>query len=374
MSLARAIRESVLPVVVLVLGLLAGSCAKPGGGFKMPPTPVEVATVEPQSIVDRFHAVGTIDARENVKIVAEISAVARQIPFAEGQTVGVGTLIARLEDSDLRAESARAGALRDQARTNQARVKTLFDQKAASEQELDDTQSALKVADANFEVARTRLAKTRIVSPLSGVVGRRLVSPGSYLTVGQQITEVAAIDEMKITFSSPERYLSQLRRGASVQIVTTAYPSDVFSGTISVVDPLIDPVTRTVQVVARIPNRGRKLRPGMSADVTATLGERPQALIVPDEAVFGEGDQNFVYVVKPDSTVTRQVVTLGTRDSSRAEILSGVHAGDRVVRAGYQKLFEGAHVMPVAAGAPGGPAPGGETGGAAAGAGAKGKR
>ncbi|TMQ70841.1 MAG: efflux RND transporter periplasmic adaptor subunit [Candidatus Eisenbacteria bacterium] len=355
MSLARPF-SLVRLTPSLLLTLLASSCAQGRGGFQMPPTPVEVADVQAQSITDRFHAVGTIEARENVKVVTEINAVVRQLPFAEGQNVAAGALIARLEDSDLKAEAARAEALRDQAKTHHQRVQQLFDQHAASEQELDDAGSALKVAAANFELARTRLAKTRIASPYTGVVGRRMVSPGAYLTVGQPITEVAAIDEMRITFSSPERYLSQLRRGAEVEITTTAYPGEIFRGTISVVDPLVDPVSRTVQIVARIPNRGHRLRPGMSADVTATLGERASALIVPDEAVFGEGDQNFVYVVKPDSTVTRQPVTLGARDSTRAEIVSGVKAGDRVVRAGYQKLFEGAHVRPVPSGGPGGAA------------------
>jgi len=374
MSLASAIRRSILPAVALTLGLLSSSCAKGGAGFKMPPTPVEISTVEAQSITDQFHAVGTLEARENVKVVAEISGVVRQLPFAEGQTVAAGSVIARLEDSELKAEASRAEALRDQAKTNHQRVNQLFDQRAASQQELDDTQSALKVAEANLAVARTRLAKTRIVSPFSGAVGRRMVSPGAYLTVGQLITEVAAIDEMKITFSTPERYLAQLRRGAAVNITTTAYRGDVFSGTINVIDPLIDPVTHTVQLEARIPNRSHKLRPGMSADVTASLGERPQALVVPDEAVFGEGDQNFVYVVKPDSTVTRQAVVLGTRDSARAEIVSGVKEGDRVVRAGYQKLFEGARVMPMPAGGPGGPGADGGPGDAATAGGTKGKR
>jgi membrane fusion protein (multidrug efflux system) len=115
----------------------------------------------------------------------------------------------------------------------------------------------------------------------------------------------------------------------------------------------------------------------MSADVTASLGERAHALTVPDEAVFGEGDQNFVYLIKPDSTVTRTAVVLGTRDSSRAEIVSGVAEGDRVVRAGYQKLFEGAHVMPMPAGglqSPGGPAAQGAGTAPAGKAGAKGKK
>ena len=365
MMLVRAPRGFALNALPM-LGLLLVSCAPQRGGFQMPPVPVEVADVLVQSVTDRFHAVGTIEARENVKVVNEINAVVRELPFAEGQAVAAGALIARLEDSDLKAEATRAEALRDQARTNHQRVKQLFDQGAASQQELDDTGSALKVAEANLELARTRLAKTRIHSPLSGVVGRRMVSPGSYLNVGQLITEVAAVDVMKISFSSPERYMAQLRRGAPVQITTTAYPGDVFTGTISVVDPLLDPATRTVQVEARIPNRGRKLHPGMSADVTATLGERPHALIVPDEAIFAEGDQNFVYVVKPDSTVMRQAVVLGTRDSMRAEVSQGLKEGDRVVRAGYQKLYEGAHVIPMPSGGPGGPAAAGAAPGASA--------
>jgi membrane fusion protein, multidrug efflux system len=334
----------------LAIALLAGCAGGQGGGFKMPPVPVEVSDVQTTPVTDRFHAVGTIEANETVKMVTEIAAVVRDLPFAEGQNVAEGAVIAHLEDSDLKAEASRAEALRDQAKTNHQRIHTLFEQRAASQQELDDAASALKVAEANDVLARTRAAKAVIHSPLSGVVGRRLVSPGQYLAVGQPITDVASIDVMKIAFASPEKYVAQLRRGAPVEIMTTAYPGRTFAGTISVVDPLIDPVTRTVQIVARIPNRGRLLRPGMSADVNASLGQRANALVVPDEAVFAEGDQSFVYVVKPDSTVMRQAVSIGMRDSTQAEITQGLKPGDRVVRAGYQKLYDTAKVMPLPSG------------------------
>jgi membrane fusion protein (multidrug efflux system) len=374
---ARAAALATLAVAAIAVALVHSGCAgRAGGGFQMPPMPVEVADVKSEPVSDRFRAVGTVDADETVKIVNEISAVVRELPFAEGQPVAKGELIARLDDSELGAESARADALRDQARTNHQRVRQLFDQQAASQQELDDTSSALKVAEANAVVARTRFDKAHIRSPLTGVAGRRLVSPGAYLAVGTEITEVASVGILKVGFSAPERYLPQLRRRAIVTITTTAYPGEVFNGDISVVDPILDEVSHTVQMVARVHNRGGKLRPGMSADVTAMLGERPHALTVPDEAVFGEGDQSFVYIVKPDSTVTRQAVVLGTRDSVRAEITQGLKAGERVVRAGYQKLFEGARVMPIpsaAAGAPGaGAAGGGAPGSGAAAAGGAG--
>jgi len=350
MRLAVVTPRSTTAFALLLLAAavpLAG-CGGPGqGGFQMPPVAVEIADVRSERITDRFRAVGTIDAEETVRIVNEIAGVVRELPFAEGQPVAEGDLIARLDDSELSAESARADALRDQARTNHERVRQLLEQRAASQQEMDDAASALKVADANAVVARTRFEKARIRSPLTGVAGRRLVSPGAYLPIGTEITEVASVGMVKLGFSAPERYLSQLRRRAAVSIVTSAYPGEVFTGHITVVDPILDATSHTVQMVARIRNRGGKLRPGMSADVTATLGERPRALTVPDEAVFSEGDQSFVYVMKPDSTVTRQAIVLASRDSTRAEVSQGLRAGDRVVRAGYQKLFEGARVMPV---------------------------
>lgn len=359
MTSAAATSRSIAAVILLVLGasLPITGCGGGGrGGFQMPPTPVEIADVKSEPITDHFRAVGTIDAEETVRIVNEIAGVVRELPFAEGQPLAEGALIARLDESELAAESERADALRDQANTNHERVRLLLEQRAASQQEMDDAASARKVAEANAVVARTRLEKARIRSPLTGVAGRRLVSPGAYLPVGTQITEVASVGRVKIGFSAPERYLSQLRRRAGVSVTTSAYPGEVFTGDIGVVDPILDATSHTVQMVAHIRNRGGKLRPGMSADVTAELGERAKALTVPDEAVFSEGNQSFVYVVKPDSTVTRQAIVLGSRDSTRAEVSQGLKPGDRVVRAGYQKLYEGAKVMPVpdaaAAGAP----------------------
>lgn len=107
--------------------------------------------------------------------------------------------------------------------------------------------------------------------------------------------------------------------------------------------------------MAQVPNTDRKFRSGMSADVSTLLSSRPQAITVPSEAVFADGDQSFVFAVKPDSTVTRLAVRLGTRTAEVVEVLDGLTPGMMVVRAGHQKLFEGAKVMPVRGG--GGPGP-----------------
>jgi membrane fusion protein (multidrug efflux system) len=121
------------------------------------------------------------------------------------------------------------------------------------------------------------------------------------------------------------------------------------------VEAVLEAGTRSARIVAQVANPGRKFRPGMSANVSAVLSERPNAMTIPSEAVFGSGDQSFVFVVKSDSTVSRVPLKLGARLSTFVEVLGGLTPGMTVVRAGHQKLFEGARVMPVSSQGEGAP-------------------
>lgn len=344
-------------LLVLLLCLPLASCvgsargkargAGPGGGMQMPPTPVEVADVQAHAVRDQFHALGNLEAADIVEVSSQVGGIVAALPFEEGRAVRQGELLAKLDDREVAAEVGRDGAQRDQARANLARADKLATDKLISEQQLEDARTALRVAEANLAASQARLDQMHVRAPWPGLVGRRRVSPGAYLHAGDPVTDLARVDEMKVSFPAPERYLAHLQIGTPVALAVPAFPGRTFAGRISVVDPVIDPDTRSVQLVARIPNSGRVLRPGMSADVAVTLAERPSALVVPDEAVFAEGNQSFVYVVKPDSTVTRAAVTLGTRSAAEVEVVHGLVSGQRVVRAGQQKLYEGAHVVPV---------------------------
>ncbi|HEX7077488.1 MAG TPA: efflux RND transporter periplasmic adaptor subunit [Candidatus Eisenbacteria bacterium] len=343
-----AARRGLAAWSVLVVAAVAGCQAGgPRGGFTPPPMPVEIATAATQRVADRFDAVGGIEAGEAIDVVSEIDAVVESMPFVEGRPIAKGGMIAQLDDRQLQAEYQRAAAVRDQARASFERVKSVVDQGAGAPQDLDDARSALKVAEANVSLAQTRLDKARITAPFAGIAGAKRVSPGAYLRSGTVITDLAAIDEIKVTFSTPERYLGELHRGAPVTVSTTAYPGYELTGRIDVIDPVLDPATRSSQVIARVRNPGGKFRPGMSANVSVVLSQRPDAVTVPNEAVFSEGGLNFVYLVKPDSTVARSPLTLGTRLADVVEVVKGIDAGQRVVAAGHQKLFDGAKVIPI---------------------------
>ncbi|HEY3172194.1 MAG TPA: efflux RND transporter periplasmic adaptor subunit [Thermoanaerobaculia bacterium] len=345
-------RESLSAAVLLSLALVStvtAGCSKKkeAKGFAPPPVPVEVAEATRGNVRESLHALGTIEAAERVKVTAEIDAIARELPFDEGRLVRKGQVLAVLNDAELRADAGRVAAIRDQARLTSQRFEQLSREKIASSQDRDNARAALRVAEANVRLAQARLKKTRILAPFSGVVGSRLVSPGVYLKAGDAITELARIDTVKVAFAVPERYLADLRRGANVTVTTVVFPGKEFTGSVNVVDPILDPGTRSARLTAVIPNPSGDLRPGMSADVNAVLAERAQAVTVPDEAVFAEGDRNYVFVVQPDSTVARRAIKLGARQTGRVEVQEGLRGGDKVVRAGHQKLFDGAKVSAV---------------------------
>jgi membrane fusion protein (multidrug efflux system) len=280
-------------------------------------------------------------------VVSEIDAAVVSLPFQEGSYIKSGELIAQLDDSQLSAEVLRAEALYDQSKANYNRIKAIVEQKAGTQQALDNAAADLKVAEANLNFAKARLNKAHIVAPFSGTIGARKVSIGTFLRTGDAITELANLNEVRVSFSAPERFLSQLKRGAEVTVSSPVYPGYEVKGKIIAIDPVIDAGTRTAQITARVQNPEQKFRSGMSANISVVLNERPSALTIPTEAVFANGDQTLVYIVNRDSTVAPAPVTLGLQLSDVVEVVSGLEEGTQIVTAGHQKLFPGAKVIPV---------------------------
>jgi len=340
----------ILYIIFIPLVLLFISCSKQqasDGNFSMPPMPVEVAQVKEQKVADQFKAVGTIEAIEAITVVSEINAAVISLPFDEGGHVKQGELIAQLDDSQLSAEVMRTEALYTQSQANYNRIKVIVEQQAGTQQALENAAADLKVSEANLNFAKAHLNKTRIVAPFDGTIGSRKVSVGSFLRTGEAITELANLNEIRINFSAPESFLSQLKRGAEVIVSSPVYPGHEVKGKIIVIEPIINSDTRTARIVAQVQNPGQKFRPGMSANASVILSERPKALTIPTEAVFANGNQSFVYIVNPDSTVAPTPVTLGLQLSDVVEVVKGLDKGMQIVTAGHQKLFPGAKVMPV---------------------------
>ena len=304
---------------------------------------VEAAKVVATPLSEQVTAIGTLLSDEAVTVSSEIPGRLKEIHFHEGQPVEKGAPLFTLDDSVYRAHLADAEAKLKLAEQTHQRASQLFKNKYATAQAVDEATSSLAVNTATVELARVQLDKARIVAPFSGIVGLRHVSAGEYITSGQALVNLEAIDPVKADFRVPERFLPAIRVGQTIRIKVDAYPEDVFEGKVYAIDPRLDVAGRSLLVRALVPNKDRRLRPGLFARVTVLLQLKEDALSVPEQAIVPQGDAQYVFKIVNGKVMLTKVVT-GTRREGRVEIVDGLSVGDEVVTAGQLKIRDGSAV------------------------------
>jgi len=326
----------------------AAQAAKPTG------LPVRAVPVEVGKVSDEVSADGSLLAEESVIIRPEIDGRVVRLHFQEGQAVTAGTRLVSIDNSEY---DAQAAAVRADLKTEEqrlARTRELHQQNFISKDALDVQLGAVDRLKAHLAEAESRVAKTVIRAPFSGTVRLRMISPGAYVKAGTDIVRLESIGTIKADFRIPELYMSKVGSNQEIAVRLDAYPGEEFRGRIYAVEPVIDEQTRTILMRARIPNKGNKLKPGMFVRVAVTLANRPNAIIVPEQAIWPQGQDNFVFrVVEGKAALTK--VQIGNRQPGRVEIIQGLNATDTVVTEGQIKLRDGAPVMVMAAPAPAGP-------------------
>lgn len=340
-----------LSVALIVLAAAAAGCKKaqsgaaggPGGG--MPPMPVEVAAALKDTVVDAIAATGQIEPVQSIEVHPEVVGRITDILVNEGQEVAKGTPLFKVDDAELKAQAEQADAERQLATQALDRTKALIAQNASSAADLEQAQARAKAADANYDLLKTRLDRTLVRAPFSGVVGRRLVSIGSYVTSQTSLITLQSLNPQQAAFQVPERYADRLRRGQLVSFQVAALPGKNFSGEVVFVDPVVELPGRTILIKARVPNPEHQLQAGMFLEARLATDIRPNAVVVPEDALSPVEGANFVWVVK-DAKADRRQVTVGVRTAGWAELKSGVDAGEQVVVGGVERLFPGATVMP----------------------------
>ena len=313
--------------------------AKSGAGGPGGATPVEVVVVKPATVQEDLLAVGSLQSNESVILRPEVSGRIASIGFRDGQVVKRGQLLVGLDATVNEAEVAQYQAEYDLALSNQKRSEDLARQKFISSSAQETAASNAQVAEARLKLAQARLSKMRIVSPFDGVVGIRGVSLGDYVKDGTDLVNVEDVRNLKVDFRLPERSLSQIQVGQSVEVVADALPNERWQGQIEAVNPRIDANGRAVELRARLDNASGRLRPGMFVRVRVIVGER-SGLLVPEEAIVPQGEEFYVYKVV-EGAARRVPVKIGVRRAAQVEIVEGIAAGDLVVTAGMRLTRDG---------------------------------
>lgn len=325
------------------------AAAKGGSGG---PTPVEVVQLRPTTVKEDLQAVGSLRSNESVILRPEVSGRIAAIGFKDGQTVRKGQLLVALDATLNEAEVAQMKAEYDLALSNLKRSEDLASRKFISSSAQETAASNTQVAEAKLKLAQARLSKMRIVAPFDGSVGIRNVSLGDYVKDGTDLVNVEDLRILKVDFRLPERNYSLVRVGQMIEVVADALPNERWQGRIEAINPKVDADGRSLEIRALLENTSGKLRPGMFVRVRVIVGERTDALLVPEESIVPQGGEFYVYKVV-DGAARRVPVTIGVRRDAKVEILQGLAAGDQVVTAGMRLSRDGQPVR-VLSGAPAG--------------------
>lgn len=316
-----------------------------GAASKQKPIAVFVADVERVLFVDKVEALGTLQATENVNLTSAVTERITKINFDDNQRVKKGYVLVEMDVSEEDAELAEESSRFDEAQSQVERVRALVRRSSASKSTLDERERELNTAKARLDAIQSRINRRRIIAPFDGVVGIRNISVGALAQPGMLITTIDDDSKMKVDFFVPEVFLSALKEGLSIEAKASAYPNQVFKGTVSSIDSRVDPITRSVMVRAILNNDERLLKGGMLMRVQLNKNPR-QALVVPEEALVTVGNESAVMVIvkNGDLYAKKQVVELGARRKGSVEVLSGLQEGQGVITHGGLKIRDGSLV------------------------------
>ncbi len=305
--------------------------------------PVVVARVVKSPFRDQLEALGTVRANESVEITANRADHVAAIYFEDGQVVRKGDLLVEMHVAEEAALLEEASAVRDQRLHSQKRAQELFDKKMMSEREFEGSRSLLAAAEARVISLKAAISDRVVRAPFAGRLGLRRVSVGAYLQPSTVITTLDDLTVVKLDFTIPETWLSQVARDMKILATSKAWPKLAFEGAVVTVDSRLDSRTRSVTVRALLPNGEGKLRPGMLLMVEIDRGEAP-VMQVPEEALIPIGSEHFAYRIDAKMMATRVQVAVGRRRAGTVEILSGLEVGDQIVVEGIVRVRPGSEV------------------------------
>jgi RND family efflux transporter MFP subunit len=313
-----------------------------------------VRTTIPRTVM----ATGTLEAQNSVEVSTRMMGHVREVLVREGETVTTGQCLVRIDETDMLARKrqaeaaiAEAQAVLDNAETNLARFERLFAEKSVSRAQLDDVRTGRARALAGLQGAQAALSEVevqldylRIKAPSPGTVTNRLVDPGDMASPGQPLVMLEQTGVMKVVAGLGERDVDLVDVGAEVRVKVTSLDQAVFTVPVARILPAANPMSRTYDLEAYLPNQDGRLKSGMFARVEVAVGSR-EAVLVPSAALHARGQLTGVWIVDDERTAHLRWIRTGREIGDEVEVLSGLQGGETLVLRADLPLVEGDKVV-----------------------------
>lgn len=315
-------------------GVIAFSCKEkkePPKQRNSGPTVVDVIIAAAQSISSTVEANGTIVAREFVELHPEISGRLTYLNIPEGKRVTKGTVIARINDADLRAQMGKLKVQLDLAKTTEQRYGKLLQINGINQADYDVALNQVNSLKADINVLQAQIEKTVLWAPFNGVIGLRQTSPGAYVTPSSVLATIQQVDRVKVDFTVPEEYGNIIRKGDYVTVEVDASSHEKQKALIVATEPQANTNTRNLLVRALL--EGGTANPGAFVKVYIKAETDKNSVLVPASAIIPEDkDKTLVTVVNGKAKFVK--VETGVRQASNVEITDGIKSGDTIVISG----------------------------------------
>lgn len=306
---------------------------------------VRTAIVTLRNLSQETEFLGSFSPNREIEIRPQAGGQIISLPIQEGQTVGAGRLIAKLDDEQLRYQVEALHVTLEGYQNDLKRYEVLVKGDATPAINLERTQLSIRSTQAQIKQLQKQIANTTITTPFSGIVTEKMAEKGSVVSVGSPIAKITDISTLKLVVQVPEKSINQFRVGQSLPIETEVYPDARFVGRVSMMAAQGDaahnyPIEITVQ------NSGKNLlRAGMYGSIANTNKLKGQTLAIPRQAIVGSEKQPQVYVIEGGKAVLKSV-EIGATTNEYYEVTKGLKTGDQVVTSGQINLQNGTPVEP----------------------------
>ncbi len=321
-----------------ILILLANSCSEKKNAAEGAARPgaselqVEAMVLKTFAISEKLEVSGNILPFESTEIKPEISGRVVMLNITEGATVPKGFLLVKLFDGELQAELKKLIVQQQIAEKTEERQRELLKISGISQQDYDLSVLQLNNIKADIELIRVSISKTEIRAPYAGKLGLKNISPGAYISPSNILTTISQVNQLKIEFSIPEKYSSQIRNGMVVNFSVEGSPEQ-YNATISATESSVEQNTRNLKIRAYVKSPDRYLIPGNFAKVEIILGKNENAIMIPSQAIIPVARGKQV-VTLTNGQVLFKNITTGVRDSSNVQVLEGLSKGDTLITTG----------------------------------------
>jgi membrane fusion protein (multidrug efflux system) len=290
-----------------------------------------------------FTAMATLEPLNSVSLTSATSGRLTNLYAKDGAQVQKGALLAKIDDSELKAQLKQAESNKQLAQQKYDRAKGLYEKDGATKADMEAAEASLKSAEASVELIRAQIAKTEVRAPFAGKLGFVNVSVGAWLTTGTPIVSISEVKRLKAKFALPQRYASALKVGDAVELKDEE--RDVSkSGKVKALEAALSESSRTRQILVEIDNANGELLAGSFAKVSVSMQSgRVKTIPVPAEALTLDKDGAYVFVATGGKAKIKHVET-GLRTPISVDIVSGIDEGDTVISSGLISMREGAAV------------------------------